>query len=103
MSLSKEQAKAMVMEKMNMTEEEFAQKEQWAKSECICAGCPSYSGEETVRGFCWPTVGKSDVITEENGCICGGCPVYKGAELSLSYYCTRDSEISQKMSGNSEM
>ncbi|HEB12640.1 MAG TPA: DUF2769 domain-containing protein [Actinobacteria bacterium] len=91
------------MEEMNMSEEEFAEKEQWVKKECICAGCPSYKADETALGFCWPSLGKSEMISEEKGCICGNCPVYKGAELTLNYYCTRDSEISQKMSGSSGM
>ena len=103
MSLSKEQAKAMVMEEMNMSEEEFAQREEWVKENCTCANCPSYSSEEATLGFCWPTLGKSEVITEEKGCICGGCPVYTEAKLGLSYYCTRDSELAQKMSSGSGM
>lgn len=103
MSLSKEQAKTMVMEKMNLSEEEFAEKEEWVKKECICANCPSYTSGESTLGFCWPSIGKSEVITEEKGCICGGCPVHTEAELTLSFYCTRDSEISQKMSDESKM
>ncbi len=99
MAISKEQAKAMIMEKTGMSEEEFVEKEKWVTESCVCGGCPSYAAEETGLGFCWPSIGKAANITAEKGCICGGCPVYLGAELTLNYYCTRDSEIVQKMSG----
>ncbi|MCK5661811.1 MAG: DUF2769 domain-containing protein, partial [Methanosarcinales archaeon] len=45
--------------------------------------------------YCFPTIGKSKCITEENGCICGGCPVTEKMGLKHIYYCTKGSEKEQ--------
>lgn len=94
----------MLMEKMGKTKEEaqkmiedFKKKLSMIQKMCICKGCPSYVKDETTVGFCHPLVGKSQVIKKEKGCICGSCPVYKKMELTKGYYCTRGSEMEQKM------
>jgi hypothetical protein len=94
----------MLMEKMGKTEgeakmmiEDFKKKLPEVQQMCVCRGCPSYVKDETVVGFCHPLVGKSKVIKKEKGCICGSCPVYKKMKLTKGYYCTRASEMEQKM------
>ena len=95
MFLTKDQAKAMLMKNMNMSEEDFSEGEEWVKNECTCANCPSYTSSETELGFCWPSVGQSEHIHDEKNCICGQCPVFNEVSLQFAYYCTRDSEVQQ--------
>ena len=94
----------MLMEKMGKTKEEaqkmiedFKKKLPMIQKMCICKGCPSYVKDESVVGFCHPLLGKIKVIKKKKGCICGKCPVYKKMELTKGYYCTRGSEMEQKM------
>jgi len=100
----KDMVKKMLMKKMGKTEEEadamiaeFEKKLPMVKDMCICKTCPTYIAEETEVGFCHPLVGKSKIITEEKGCNCPQCPVYKKMKLENGYYCTRKSEMEQKM------
>ena len=100
----KDMVKKMLMEKMGKTEEEadamiaeFEEKLPMVKDKCICKTCPTYVSEETEAGFCHPLVGKSKTITEEKGCNCPQCPVYEKMKLENGYYCTRKSEMEQKM------
>jgi hypothetical protein len=100
----KDMVKKMLIENKGITEEEadamiaeFEEKLPMVKEQCICANCPSYVTEETELGFCHPLVGKSQIITEENGCNCPQCPVYKEMGMKNGYYCTRKSELEQEM------
>ncbi|HZX11405.1 MAG TPA: DUF2769 domain-containing protein [Acidobacteriota bacterium] len=99
-----EYVKKLLMDKMGMSEEEakeeiekMKEKLPKVKEMCICKDCPTYVDEETEVGFCHPLIGKSKVITEENGCNCPTCPVYKNMGLKNGYYCTRKSEMEQEM------
>jgi len=74
-----------------MTDE---QKAEFVAANCICATCPSFLKEECAKAgekgsYC--LVGKSKVITEENGCVCPQCPVTAKMGLKWGYYCTRGS------------
>jgi len=100
----KEMVKKMLMEKMDKTAEEadamiaeFEEKLPMVKQMCICKNCPSYVSDESGAGFCHPLIGKSTVITEEKGCNCPQCPVYTQMKMENGYYCTRKSELEQKM------
>jgi hypothetical protein len=66
---------------------------------CVCQKCPTYVSDDKMVGYCHPLVSKSANIKEEKGCICGSCPVYKQMEMTKGYYCTRKSEMEQKMGG----
>ena len=100
----KEMIKNLIMEKMGKTEKEadamildMEKKLPEVKKMCICKNCPTYVKTDTKTGYCHPLMGKSDVIKDERGCICGTCPVYKKMGLTRGYYCTRKSEMEQKM------
>ncbi len=100
----KDMVKKMLMEKMGKTEEEadamiaeFEKNLPMFKDMCICKTCPTYVSDETEVGFCHPLIGKSKTITEEKGCICPQCPIYEKMKLENGYYCTRKSEMEQKM------
>ena len=100
----KQMVKKMLMKNMGKTAEEadmmiaeFEKKLPMVKGMCICKGCPSYVKDEPIIAFCHPLVGKSKIITKEKGCICGTCPVYKKMKMKFGYYCTRASEMEQKM------
>ncbi len=80
---------------MEMTPEEMEQKKQMVLSMCTCANCPSWVDGNEKGGYCFPTIGKSKVITEEKGCICGGCPIYAKMGLKNMFFCTRGSEKEQ--------
>lgn len=86
---------------MEMSSEEMEEKKKMVMSMCTCAGCPSYKdcsqeGGEKELGFCFPTIGKSNCITEEKGCICGECPVTEKMGLKNIYFCTKGSEMEQE-------
>lgn len=81
---------------MEMSPEELKQAEEKVKSVCICRSCPTFvEGAEPI-GYCFPTIGKNDLIQEEDQCICPGCPVFSDFNLTKTYFCTRGSEIEQK-------
>jgi len=70
------------------------QKAEFVAANCICATCPSFLKEECAKAgekgaYC--LVGKSKVITKENGCVCPQCPVTAKMALKWGYYCTRGS------------
>jgi hypothetical protein len=96
--MDKQQAKAMLMQMMNWDEAKFNEMEQWAKDECACPGCPTYLGGEgeAELAFCWASIGRAEKISEERNCVCGQCPVFNQSDFSFAYYCTRDSDLSQK-------
>jgi len=100
--MEREKAKAMWMQTQGWTEAQFVEREEWAKENCICGTCPTYVNEEQQCAFCWPTVGRSDIIGEERNCYCGQCPVFNMSDWRFAYYCTRDSEISQMMEVSGE-
>lgn len=83
------------MECEQMDPKEMEQKKQMVLSMCICGSCPSWVACDEKGGFCFPTIGKSNCITEENGCICGGCPVTEKMGLKNMYFCTKGSEKEQ--------
>jgi hypothetical protein len=68
------------------------------RSQCICAGCPTYNECMQEKGellFC--IEGKSPACTfEKKGCICPMCPVTGTAGLSKAYYCVRGTEWQQR-------
>jgi hypothetical protein len=70
-------------------------KKKMVLSMCICARCPSWVECGENGGFCFPTIGKSTCITEEQGCICGRCPVTAEMGLKHGFYCTRGSDKEQ--------
>lgn len=80
---------------MAMDSEEMEEKKRRVLSMCICSECPSWVECGEKGGFCFPTIGKSKCITEEQGCICGKCPVTAKIGLKHGYYCTRGSEKEQ--------
>ena len=99
----KDMVKKMLL-KMGKTEKEadamimdMEKKLPMVQKMCICKNCPTYVKTDTKIGYCHPLVGKSCVIKEEKGCICGTCPIYKKMKLTKGYYCTRKSEMEQKM------
>jgi hypothetical protein len=99
----KDVIRKLLVEKMGKTEDEatamiveLEQKLPEVRAMCICETCPSYVPEETEEGFCHALVGKSHVITEEEGCNCPKCPVYGSMGLKNGYYCTRKSELEQE-------
>lgn len=70
------------------------EKAEFVAANCICATCPSFLKEECEKAgekgaYC--LVGKSKVITKENGCVCPQCPVTAKMALKWGYYCTRGS------------
>ena len=99
----KEMVKKMLM-KMGKTEKEadamiteMEKKLPMVQKMCVCKNCPTYMKGDKTTGYCHAFVGKSKVIEKEKGCICGSCPVYKEMKLTKGYYCTRKSEMEQKM------
>ena len=62
---------------------------------CTCRACPSFSECGEDIGYCFPNVGKSKCIADEQGYICGGCPVFSKLSLKNVFYCTRGSEKDQ--------
>ncbi|MBS1262971.1 MAG: hypothetical protein MAG715_00136 [Methanonatronarchaeales archaeon] len=62
---------------------------------CTCPGCPTHLDGDWLVGYCFPTIGSSESISNEAGCICGNCPVYLENDLEHGYYCTRGSELEQ--------
>lgn len=85
----------LMQKAMQMSEEERMKMMAENKKMCICADCPSYKGTgETALLFC--AMAKSEVITEEKGCTCPTCPVTDKMGLTHTYFCTRDSERSQR-------
>lgn len=78
-----------------MGNEEMEQKLQMGISMCICPSCPSWVTCGEKGAYCFPTIGKSKCITEENGCICGACPVTEKMGLKHIYYCIKGSEKEQ--------
>lgn len=105
----KEYVKKLLMKKMGKTEEEadkmiaeFEKKLAAVQKMCICKNCPTYVKKEEALAFCHPLVGKSKIIEKEKGCICGSCPAYKKMNLTKGYYCTRGSEMEQKIKEKKE-
>jgi len=80
---------------MMMSPEEMEEKRRMVLDLCICRECPSWVECGEAGGFCFPTIGKSGCIEEENGCICPGCPVTTTMNLNHDYFCTRGSEKEQ--------
>ena len=80
---------------MEMSPEEMKQKKEMVLSMCICPNCPSWVECGEKGGFCFPAIGKSSCIKDENGCICGGCPVTEKMGLKHIYFCTKGSEKEQ--------
>jgi hypothetical protein len=99
-----EYVKKLLMKKMGKTADEadkmiadFEKKLPDVNKMCICKGCPTYVKDEPKIAYCHPLVGQSKIIEKEKGCICGSCPVYKKMKMKFGYYCTRKSEMEQKM------
>lgn len=79
----------------NMSEEEYAAKQNAIISMCICSQCPTYVEGDSPIGYCFPLVGTSKLIHKEVECICERCPVYSEYELTHTFYCTRCSQLCQ--------
>lgn len=82
-------------EEMGITIEEVEERKTWANENCICPECPTYVEGDDDIAYCFPTVGKSEVIEKELSCICGKCPVYDEFDLNKGFYCTRGTEQEQ--------
>jgi hypothetical protein len=80
---------------MDADPKELEEKKNMVLNMCTCKQCPSFKECGEVIGYCFPTIGKSNCIKDENGCICGNCPVTTQLDLKQGYYCTRDSEKEQ--------
>lgn len=100
----KDMVKKMLMKQMGKTAEEadamiadMEKKLPEVTKMCVCMNCPTYVKGDKPIAYCHPLVGKSKVIEKEKGCICGSCPVYKKMKMTKGYYCTRKSEMEQKM------
>ncbi|MFC2155981.1 DUF2769 domain-containing protein [Acidobacteriota bacterium] len=100
----KDMVKKMLIKEMGKTPEEadamivdMEKKLPEVLKMCVCPKCPSYVKGDKPVGYCHPLVGKSKLIEKEKGCICGSCPVYKKMKMTKGYYCTRKSEMEQKM------
>jgi len=63
---------------------------------CICKSCPTYVEGADPVGYCLPSIGRNEKITEEDQCICPGCPVFDDMNLTKTFFCTRGSEKEQK-------
>lgn len=78
-----------------MSREEYATKQKYVLSKCLCPKCPTYIQGDNPIGYCFPLVGTSDKIKWEKECICETCPIYKEYELTHTFYCTRCSQVCQ--------
>ncbi len=78
-----------------MSPQEMEMKKNWVIDNCICKSCPSYVECGEKAGFCFPSIGKSKCIKEEESCICAKCPVYEKMDLGHFFFCTRGSEKEQ--------
>jgi hypothetical protein len=77
--------------------QEMEEKKKMVLAMCVCPDCPSWQECGEDGGYCFPSIGKSTCITEQNGCICGGCPVTRKLELKNIYFCTDGSEMEQNL------
>lgn len=79
----------------DMGKEEYAAKQDYVTSKCLCPTCPTYVKSDDPIGFCFPMVGTSKTIKWEKDCLCETCPVYSEYDLTHTFYCTRCSQVCQ--------
>lgn len=48
-------------------DDELAKMEPEQAARCACPRCPSFEPGDRSPLFCWPTIGRSNVITEQRG------------------------------------
>ncbi|MFH1751783.1 MAG: DUF2769 domain-containing protein [archaeon] len=65
------------------------------KDKCICKNCPTYTEQVETIAHCYPDIGKTKHVKEDNGCMCKSCPVYQKTRLKNHYYCLKGHEEQQ--------
>jgi len=80
---------------MDIGPKEMEEKKKMVVSMCTCRQCPSFKACGESIGYCFPSIGKSNCIKNENGCVCGTCPVTSQLGLKHDYYCIKGSEKEQ--------
>jgi hypothetical protein len=59
---------------------------------CQCSKCRTNSETGEVNAvYC--SLGKSQMIVEQNGCLCSKCAITKTMSLRWDYYCIRGSAL----------
>lgn len=67
---------------------------------CICPDCPTYNdcAKDAKEVFYCAHGSSFHCISEEMSCICASCPITEQFGLTHDFFCTRQSEESQRWS-----